>query len=90
MSWDLFGVVTDNLVNNVFGNYLFLALFLMVSVVLLFMAASVNPVLSFVLGLPFFVAMVGAGWFGGVVWVKSLMIIVAAVIWGFILWRMVE
>lgn len=90
MSWDLFGVVTDNLVNNVFGSYLFLGLFLMVAVILLFMAASINPVLSFVLGLPFFGAMVVAGWFGGVLWVKSIMVIVAVVIWGFVLWRLVE
>lgn len=87
MTWEIFTVVRDNLLNNVFGSYMLLALFLLFVMMIILMSVGVNPLLAFILVVPAFLGMAVAGWFGANTWIKAAIYIIIGVIWTFIIWR---
>lgn len=90
VGWSLFSEARDGLINNVFGSSLVFALFLVFGALGLLVALRISPLLAFLIVTPLFVGTVVAGFFGGAGYVKALIILVLSVIWGTILWNLLE
>jgi general stress protein CsbA len=88
MSWDLFVIVKDNLVDYVFGSEMVFSIALIFVFMLFLMVARVNPLVSFTLIVPLFVASVVSGYFGAALWVKAAVMLALASIWTFVLWKL--
>jgi hypothetical protein len=85
-----FTLMSTYLVEYVFGSYLVFGLVLFFAMIILLLAARISPVLSFVLSVPFFMTMISAGWFGEIDWIKNLILLLMAIIWGSVLWRLIN
>jgi len=88
--WEVFTVVKDNLINDVFGSTTAFALFLVISVMILLMAARLSPLLAFLIAVPLFISTIASGYFGGAGYVKAIVILILSVIWGAVLWNLIE
>lgn len=88
MSFVAIELVRDNLINYVFGSELIFALAIVFVLMVFLLSARVNPLWAFTIIVPLFVSLVGAGYFGADIWVKSAVMVVLASVWAFVLWRL--
>lgn len=83
-------LVRDNLVTYVFGNYFYFAIFLLFAFIVSLIAARINLLIGIVIAVPLFSGIVASGWIGGYGWIQTLMTIIMAIIWGFVLWKLAD
>jgi len=87
MNYNIMTYFKGFLVDYIFGSEMLFALALVFVLFILLLAARVNPLWSFTIIVPLFVSLVGAGYFGAALWVKSAIMVILAIIWAFVLWK---
>lgn len=88
MSWEIFTIVKDFMINNIFGSTGWFALFLIFAFFMLLLAARINPLFSFLALAPLTYGLALNGWFGAG-WVQALVILILSLLWAFVVWLII-
>ena len=86
----IFNMMIENLVSYIFGSYFIFSIFILFMFIVSLLAARVNFLIGLVIAVPLFGGLIVSGWLGGYGWIKPLLTMLMAIIWGFVLWRLIE